>query len=186
MMARNQREKVKIEHRRSRVINLYLKGWTQVDIAAELKVSQGTVSNDIKACRQEWKESRLRDTDALIDEELRRLLMVIREAWSGWEASKQPVETTKVSQIGDRRKVEKIVRQQSGDSRFLKITLDALRKRFELLGIDPAALANQNSPEVDRKQALKYWDALFEEQRNRPDPLVAIEKKIADAAKGKA
>ena len=90
MMARNNRERVKIEHRRSRVADLALKGWTQVDIALELSVSQATVSNDIKACRQEWKEQRIRDTDAVIDEESRRLLMVLREALSGWEASNNP------------------------------------------------------------------------------------------------
>ena len=184
MMARNNRERVKIEHRRSRVINLYLKGWTQVDIALELSVSQATVSNDIKACRQEWKEQRIRDTDAVIDEESRRLLMVLREALSGWEASKQPVETTKVSQLGDRRKVEKVVRQRSGDSRFLKVALDALLKRCELLGIDPATLAKRNSS--DSKKSPMSWDALFEAQRKRTDPMVAIEKRIADAKNGKA
>lgn len=179
-MARNKQERAKIDFRRTQVIKFYLKGWTQVDIARELGVSQATVSNDIRACRKEWRESRIQDTNELIDEELRRLMLLIREAMAGWDASKAPIETTKISQVGDRKKAERVVRQQSGDPRFLKVTLEAVRKRFELLGIDPAALADRNSSNVDRKQALLNWDVLFEERRKRPDRNEAIEQRIAD------
>ena len=82
-MGRTPQEKLKIEYRRMRVGELSLKGWTQVAIARELGVSQATISSDIKAIRKEWRESRIRNLDEVLEEVLQKLDVVEREAWEG-------------------------------------------------------------------------------------------------------
>ena len=52
-MGHTPRKKVQIEYRRTQVAELYLKGWTQAEIARKLGVSQGTISSDLKAIRKE-------------------------------------------------------------------------------------------------------------------------------------
>jgi len=181
-MGRTPQEKAKIEHRRMRVAELYLKGWTQVAIARELGVSQATVSGDIKANRKEWRTQRLDNMEELALEEQKRLLQIEREAWSGWERSQQPVETTRITQRNGEKTAEKKIRQQAGDPRFLKILLEAKQKRCDLLQLNGAPAVDE---EARRKQDLLNWDVLFEEAdraMNEPDP---VERALAEVRKRK-
>jgi len=58
-MPRPRQRRLEIAQRRLRVARLYLQRMRMVDIGAEVGVSEGTVSKDIKALKQEWlKESR--------------------------------------------------------------------------------------------------------------------------------
>jgi len=135
-MGRTRQEDVWIEQRRQQVGELYVKGSTQSQIARELGVAQSTVSADLKAIRREWRDSRVRDFDEAVAVELKKLDHLEREAWSGWERSQQPAESTKVSQDGAGKRAERIVKQQQGDPRYLEQVHRCITGRRTLLGLD--------------------------------------------------
>lgn len=146
-MGRTRQEDVRIEQRRQQVGDLYVKGSTQSQIARELGVSQSTVSVDLKAIRREWRDSRIRDFDEAVSIELKKLDHLEREAWSGWERSQQPAESTKVTQDGSGKKAEKIVKQQQGDPRFLEQVHRCIVSRRTLLGLDAPTRIAPTSPD---------------------------------------
>ena len=160
-MGRTRHEKMRIQNRRMQVAELYMKGWKQAAIARKLGVSQATVSCDIKASRKEWKESRVRDFDEATMEGVRRYDVVILEAWEGYERSKEPAETTRITQKNGEKRAEKTVRGRSGDPRFLQIALRAYEQRCKLLGVDAAATKAFEPPDVAAIRAKAYsigWD----------------------------
>lgn len=57
--------------------------------------SQGTVAKDIAAIRAEWAEARIEDFRAARDLVRNAALATLREAWEGWERSKQDQVTTR-------------------------------------------------------------------------------------------
>lgn len=66
-------EAVKIEDRRRKVLQLYLRHQTQTEIARVLSVDQKTISNDIAAIRKNWTEQNLLDFDAIKQREAAEL-----------------------------------------------------------------------------------------------------------------
>lgn len=66
-------EEVRIAERRKKVSELYLRHQTQEAIARVLGVSQPTVSLDIAALRQQWKEAGLLNTDEVKQREAAEL-----------------------------------------------------------------------------------------------------------------
>jgi predicted transcriptional regulator len=137
-MGRTRHEELRIQERRTHVAELYVKGWKQAAIARKLAVSQATISCDLKAIRKEWKQSRVRDFDEATMEEVRSLDVVTREAWEAWERSKEPAQTTRIIQKNGDTRAEKMVRERSGDPRFLQVALRASEGRCKLLGLDAA------------------------------------------------
>jgi predicted transcriptional regulator len=146
-MGRSRQEDVHIEQRRRQIATLYLKGTPQAEIARELGVSQGTVSSDLKAIRREWRDSRIRDFDEVVDVELKKIDQLEREAWSGWERSQQPAETTKVTLDGAGKKAQKVTQQQTGDPRFLEQIQRCIATRRALLGLDAPTRIAPTSPD---------------------------------------
>ena len=113
----------------------YLKGSTQAQIARELGVAQSTISDDLKAVRLEWRESRVRDFDEVVTMELQKLDRVERESWNAWERSQKTVEIDRVTQSGSGdRKVEKVMKQQVGNFRFLDQIVRCSASRRAWLG----------------------------------------------------
>jgi predicted transcriptional regulator len=146
-VGRTPQEDVRIEQRRQQAAELYLKGTTQAEIARELNVSQATISDDLKAIRREWRDSRIRDFDEAVAMELKKLDHLEREAWSGWDRSQLPAESTKVTQDGSGKKAEKTVRQQQGDPRFLDQVHRCIVGRRTLLGLDAPTRIAPTSPD---------------------------------------
>ena len=66
-------EAVKIEERRRKVLQLYLRHQTQAEIGRVLGVDQKTISNDIAAIRAGWKEANTFDFDAIKQREAAEL-----------------------------------------------------------------------------------------------------------------
>lgn len=127
--------------RRAIVSKLYLQGWYQVDIAAEVGVTQQQVSADLKVLRSQWLESSLRDFDEARDQELFKIDNLEREYWSAWEKSKQDYKKkmTKVKGgIKDPNYVEKTESEVIifGDKRFLDGVQWCITKRCEILGLN--------------------------------------------------
>lgn len=78
------------------VSTLYKRGYSYRKIKAEVMkrldlktYSLQTVKRDIQTLLDEWRESRLEDTDELVTLELARIDDTCRELWEQWEKSKE-------------------------------------------------------------------------------------------------
>lgn len=56
--------------------------------------SLSTVQRDIQTLLEEWRESRIEDTDSLLQLELERIDDTVKELWSQWEKSKEDYSKT--------------------------------------------------------------------------------------------
>jgi DNA-binding CsgD family transcriptional regulator len=140
-MAHTRREAFEITHRRSRVLDMYLRGRSQSEIAIALSVHQATVSRDLKALEREWATLNQANLTMWRNRELARLDAFERQCWMSWRAS-----------IGERRKsrsktrrdldgrpvwIETVVtREQSpGDPQYLDGVMWCIEQRCKLLGL---------------------------------------------------
>ena len=78
------------------VSTLYKRGYSYRKIRGEVMkrldlstYSLQTVKNDVQTLLEEWRESRLEDTDELVTLELARIDDTCRELWEQWEKSKE-------------------------------------------------------------------------------------------------
>jgi hypothetical protein len=145
------RKPAQIARDRRRVADLYLKGWLQADIAAELSIDQSTVSRDLKALQKAWMASALVDIDAVKGRELAKVDQLEREYWVAWERSCEDAETVTQKTKGtvQRRQDDdgtfvaerpaeatKVSKGQAGDPRFLQGVQWCIDKRCKIMGID--------------------------------------------------
>ena len=89
------------------VSNLYKRGYSYRKIREEVMkrldlktYSLQTVKRDIQTLLDEWRESRLEDTDELVTLELARIDDTCRELWEQWEKSKTDYNKTQRKQKG--------------------------------------------------------------------------------------
>lgn len=115
--------------RRERVATLYLQGKTQWDIARLVKVSQGTVSNDLAAIREGWLASTLHDFDAKAAEELAKVGQLEATAWEAWQRSCKPIGKK------SRKQSKKRPAERPGDPRFLDQVFRCIAVRLKMLGL---------------------------------------------------
>lgn len=159
-------KKLEIVERRKKVGELYLKGWGQVAIAGQLGVRQSTVCDDLKQLCKAWRQSSIRDFDAMRDIELEKLNQVEREAWDGFERSKQPHQSATTDGQAGAQKARRTVRNQYGDPRYLSVILDCIQARRELLGIDAPVKIAPTTPEgapLTSEQRLSHIQAIISE-----------------------
>lgn len=75
-----------IEWRREKILLLSSQGYSQRDIAEQIKVSVGTVNNDISFLREQAKENIKKYVDEKIPEEYEKCLIglnsILKESWS--------------------------------------------------------------------------------------------------------
>lgn len=142
------------------VSDLYKKGWSIRQIRAEVMarldlptLSTGTVKRDIDTLLEEWRDDRVKDTDALLELELARIDETCKELWEQWERSKEEseVKTTKRKGIprqqGDGQQQpggqihtlsleeKKVSQQELGDPRYIAEIRAQLMERRRLLGL---------------------------------------------------
>ncbi|MBD1825665.1 ArsR family transcriptional regulator [Cyanobacteria bacterium FACHB-DQ100] len=149
MSGRDKRPKIQRDRDRATVAELRLKGWTQQQIADYLELDQSTVSRDLKALEEQWKESALRDFDLDRAMELERLRLAEREFWDAWQRSQQSKETSIREQLrnaiadeqggsiaGDGRiKIATRTEQKTGEAVFLNGVIKCIELRSKLLGL---------------------------------------------------
>ena len=89
------------------VSNLYKRGYSYRKIKEEVMkrldlqtYSLQTAQRDIQTLLDEWRESRLEDTDELVTLELARIDDTCRELWEQWEKSKTDYNKTQRKQKG--------------------------------------------------------------------------------------
>lgn len=156
------KKKVKMkDYRQAQIVRLdiiselYKRGYSYRDIREEVMTrldlssySLRTVSKDVNKLLQEWRETRIDNTDLALQLELERLDAIIKEAWAAWEKSKTDYERKKAKQQGvpgsneeDNGIVTVKLEQQKeeiicyGDPRYLDIIHKSLIERRKLLGL---------------------------------------------------
>jgi hypothetical protein len=129
-------KKLAILERRRDVADLYLQGWTQMEIAARLGVAQATISEDLSEVRRQWRESAMHDFELARQMELRKLDRLEREAWAAWERSQKPAQSAVISGAAGLEQTRKSVKHQHGDPRFLDLVSKCIGHRRALLGLD--------------------------------------------------
>src|SRR5260370_2112886 len=80
----------KLYERRREVANSALKGCTQAAIARQMHIPPATVSRDLAAMREFWREFPVYDFDRARLEQLQKIDLVEAEAWAAWQRSQEP------------------------------------------------------------------------------------------------
>lgn len=156
------KQKVKMkDYRQAQIVRLdiiselYKRGYSYRDIRDEVMArldlpsySLRTVSKDVNKLLEEWRETRIDNTDLALQLELERLDSIVKEAWAAWEKSKTDYERKKAKQQGIPGNSEeengiitvKLEQQKEevicyGDPRYLDVIHKALIERRKLLGL---------------------------------------------------
>jgi predicted transcriptional regulator len=103
---------------RKLIAGMYLKGYTQSEIAIEVGLSQQTVSRDIKSLHKEWREDSLIDFDEAKARELGKMKRGAGDKARGY------------------REMTNTVKGQVGDPRFLTIVDRCIDRRCKIFGLD--------------------------------------------------
>ncbi|MGO9108522.1 MAG: hypothetical protein ACLP9L_04750 [Thermoguttaceae bacterium] len=137
---KTQAERIRAGCRRSRVAELYLKGTrTQTELAAVLSVSQQCISKDLAFLAEEWKAKAVTDFDVARTQELERLDRTEQAAWAGWDRSCTDKLVITDEESKNPEKPGKHVERrhgQCGDPRFLRVVVDVVERRCDILGLD--------------------------------------------------
>lgn len=141
------RKNAEIEARCSKVSAMYLQGKTYHEIAETLSVSRDTIRNDMKRVRRSWRLRYERSYTKHVSESLAKLDQVECAAWDGWQRSLKDdlttgtEEGTRGDSAVDVTHIKR--RKQSGNASFLKVIMDCVRQRCEILGLNDPDARNQ-------------------------------------------
>lgn len=116
---------------------LFRMGWRLSDISRALGVGANTVSKDIKRLKGLYLKRAIQDIKLWMADALSTLDDVEAEAWSQWEKSKGRKRTRDVVKTDTRgTTIERHVITLEPDNSYLKVVLDCIKRREELLGLD--------------------------------------------------
>lgn len=136
-MAGRRRTHAELARDRRREADLYLEGWLQAEIAADLHLSEATVCRDLQAMQAEWLTSSLVDFDRAKAKELAAVDKLEREYWRAWQRSCEDAETERVEgTVEEPGKVVRTRKGQAGDPRFLAGVQWCIERRCKILGLD--------------------------------------------------
>lgn len=140
------------------VSNLYKRGYSYRKIREEVMkrldlstYSLQTVKNDVQTLLEEWRESRLEDTDELVTLELARIDDTCRELWEQWEKSKENFTRQTRKQKGSPTRDA-----QTGQTSIR--TYQTERKETEVIALgDPAYIAEIRKQLEERRKLLGLY-----------------------------
>ena len=163
---------LEIARRREQVARLYAEGVSRTLIAQQLKVSDRTVFRDLQFIAKLWRRLLDRDLVTAKSHELAKINRLEAAAWEAWERSYRDEESTKVTVDGEKKRAEKVTKNQSGDAKFLDRVAWCIEKRFNILALGEAGDASgygghaDNIPlEQRRKRILALLDVFRERER---------------------
>ena len=142
------------------VAKLDRRGWSQIEIANYIGISQQQVSFDLKLVRERYREATLDEMASRVEEKRRQYREVRREAWEAWERSKLESKKTSTESIqvppkGEKQgkrggkgetsttpilrptRVTETVEAKLPANEYLRTVLECLKAERELDGLDP-------------------------------------------------
>jgi transcriptional regulator with XRE-family HTH domain len=136
--------------RRKSVARLYLKGWSQCEIAEKVGAAQSTVSDDLRLLRNSWKKGAQADLRAAYELAHAKLDALERELWQAWEDSHNPcrkVQIVRDVQSGREKNYSTLV-DKGGDPRFLALLQKTAAYRRV---VQTARVTTNDDPRVDER-----------------------------------
>jgi hypothetical protein len=132
-----------MERDRELIAKLYVQGKTQSAIAEiisaqyKFSISQQQIAKDLGVIRRRWRESSVRDFDAVKSEQLAKLDHMESEAWEAWNKSKG-VSKTITQKRGGAAGIETTTKIETltGNPAYLNIIDRCIERRCRLLGLD--------------------------------------------------
>lgn len=129
--------------RRQQVVELYLQGYRQWQIAQRTGTDQATVSRDIKHIREEWMKRAVGDYNELLNREIEAIAQLQVTYQQAWERSLRrkvrrvikPVPVSKKSNETVDKEVERTTEQSYGDPRYLQGIQWCIEMRCKLEGL---------------------------------------------------
>lgn len=160
--------------------SMYLRGTTYNEIALHFGVTYRTAREYVTKARKLWRRRAEQTYGKHLNEQLARLDEIECAAWIGWQRSLRDELTTGTEEgfrSGEPVDVTKISRRsQSGNASFLKVIMDVVRQRSELLGLmdeETRNAANDSSAQVvsvvveSREEAKEFKSLKFTEFRDQ-------------------
>ena len=146
-MASPKRNKQQILLDRIVISDLYMRGWPQgriaeylsnrsSDLAPSIQYSEDMIKRDLKAVRDGWLESSLRNFDEMRAEQLAKLDAQEAEAWREWKRSCEDYKKKAVGTSAQGKIDKTETGTQTGDPRYLTAILSIVERRCRLLGLD--------------------------------------------------
>lgn len=162
------RKPAQVERDRRLIATLYLQGKIQPEIAYELKISQSTVSREIKLLVEDWKKERVYDINEAKAKELAKIDVLELEYWDAWSRSQNDA----VKRIKGMSKTQgeyesTSTEGQVGDARFLQGVMDCIKQRCAILGVEaPKAVMHEGEIGVI-KGYVGFSPAQWESQKSK-------------------
>src|SRR6478752_3891138 len=132
--------------RRREVANLAHKGWTQAVIASHLKIPQGTVSRDLAAMREFWRDFPVYDFEKVRFEQLQKIDLIEAEAWAAWQRSQQKRHYAAITRGKTGEQTRTSLQDQNGDPRYLREVARCVTQRYEMIGVQPPEVPRDRVP----------------------------------------
>ena len=135
-MAAPKRTPTQREHDLELIAAQYLKGRRQVDIGADLGLSQMVISRDLKEIHKRWRQSSLIDVNEARHQELSRIDELEREYWGAWRRSCEAKTKTRTETGAAGSKASRETDQMLGNPAYLAGVQWCIERRCKIFGID--------------------------------------------------
>lgn len=164
----------RISSREMRALELSVQGFTQIEIAAELGVTQAAVSKILNRVETRVLKDRMALVDRLKTQQTLRLEHLYREGMRAWERSKSDSTRRRQRKLQDGTKegptiAELVVETEHGNPQFLEVARKALADERKLWGLNRPEAMNVEAPRPN-----PYADLNDEELRERCWKVVQI------------
>lgn len=165
------------EQRKTRVLQLAVRDYTQDMIAEITGISQQQISIWLLEQKEKWRTTQMEDREQLVAQKRAQYEEVRREAWLQWEKSKEDMQK-RVDASGTKgdtewTKDELVTETRLAAKTFLDIILDTYRQERALLGID----AERKDGGVQVTVGFN-WQSILVEAAMQSDPVAALEDRI--------
>lgn len=129
------RPDIEIIKRRKEVARLYLKGYTQQQIADQLDVSRVTINRDVQSVLAQWREETNHDTSERVAKQAMELADMRLRAWSAYQKA-----------VGEGKDAEKRPRTER-ELNALALLLRIQEREAKLYGLDAPSRTEVSTPE---------------------------------------
>lgn len=134
-MSAPKRTEFEREAQLAEIKDCYLRGETQMSIAAKFGLSQSQISRDLSTIQRRWRESSIVDINEAKQRELERIDVLEREYWQAWEASRGEHQRSTATKTADTARAQITKFDSPGDPRFLAGVQWCIDQRCKILGV---------------------------------------------------